>query len=108
MDIRFRETGKHKIMEVDGDVDLYNVGELKTSLNQLIDEDGTHSLILDLSGVTYLDSSAIGALVSGQKKINSREGKFALLNVKENIMKIFMESGMDKFFTIYEDEKLIQ
>jgi len=66
--IEYRDLGKHKIISIDGEVDLYNVGELKKSIFEMIDEEEVESLIIDMKDISYMDSSGIGALVAGKKK----------------------------------------
>jgi anti-anti-sigma factor len=103
MDIGFREVGEHKIIEVSGEVDLYNVSELKKALFSITD--GKHlSVIVDMSNVNYMDSSGIGALVAGQKKMKAHNGKFALMNIHDDVLNILKLATLDKFFKIYESE----
>ena len=107
MDIEFRDHGEHKIVEVSGEVDLYNVSELKKALFSVTDGSNP-SVIVDMRSVNYMDSSGIGALVAGQKKMKAHSGKFALMNIHEDVLNILKLATLDKFFTIYEtDEDLI-
>ena len=108
MDVNTRDLGKHKIVEFIGDIDLYNVGELKQVLFKLLDNEEVKSLVIDMKSINYMDSSGIGALVAGQKKIKTKGGKFALLNVKEEVFNILRLATLDQFFTIYENENQIQ
>ena len=106
MEISFRQLQSHKIMKVNGEVDLYNVSELKKALFDAID-DTVSSLIVDMKDIFYMDSSGIGALVAGQKKMKAKNGKFALLNIHEDVMNVLKLATLDKFFTIYNTEKEI-
>lgn len=107
MDIEFRDHGEHKIVEVSGEVDLYNVSELKKALFSVTDGSNP-SVIVDMRNVNYMDSSGIGALVAGQKKMKAHTGKFALMNIHEDVLNILKLATLDKFFTIYEtDDDLI-
>ena len=108
MNINMRDLGKHKILEIVGDVDLYNVGELKETVFNLLDTEDVQSLILDMKGINYMDSSGIGALVAGQKKIKSKGGKFALMSLKEEVLNILKLATLDQFFKIYADETEIE
>ena len=108
MDITVKDLGKHKVMEVVGDVDLYNVGELKQAIFRLLDGEDVKSMIIDMSSINYMDSSGIGALVAGQKKIKTRGGSFALLNMKEDVLNILKLATLDQFFKIYENEEQIE
>jgi anti-sigma B factor antagonist len=67
MEIEFKDIGEHKVIEVTGEVDLYNVSELKKALFSITDG-RVKSVIVDMKNVNYMDSSGIGALVAGQKK----------------------------------------
>ncbi len=104
MEIEFKDIGEHKIIEVSGEVDLYNVSELKKALFSITD--GTYpSVIVDMQYVNYMDSSGIGALVAGQKKMKAHNGKFGLLNIHDDVLNILKLATLDKFFKIYESEE---
>ncbi len=104
MEIEFKDLGEHKIVQVSGEVDLYNVSELKKALFSITD--GKHpSVIVDLKNVNYMDSSGIGALVAGQKKMKAHNGKFALINIHDDVLNILKLATLDRFFKIYESEE---
>jgi anti-anti-sigma factor len=107
MEIKFRELGSHKVIEVIGDVDLYNVSDLKQAIFNLVEKEMTNSLVIDMKDTNYLDSSGIGALVAGQKKMKIKGGKFALLNIKEDVLNVLKLATLDQFFTIYENDQSI-
>ncbi len=108
MEIKTRDLERHKVLIVMGDIDLYNVGQLKKAIFNMLDEEDIESLIVDMSGINYMDSSGVGALVAGQKKVKAQGGKFALLNIKEDVLNILKLATLDQFFTIYESEMDIQ
>ncbi len=104
MEIDFKDLGEHKIVLVSGEVDLYNVSDLKKALFSITD--GKHmSVIVDLKNVNYMDSSGIGALVAGQKKMKAHNGRFALMNIHDDVLNILKLATLDKFFKIYESEE---
>jgi anti-sigma B factor antagonist len=103
MEIEFRDIGEHKIIQVSGEVDLYNVSELKKALFSITDGKH-HSIIVDMKNVNYMDSSGIGALVAGQKKMRAHNGRFALMNIHEDVLNILKLATLDRFFKIYESE----
>jgi len=103
MDIEFKDFGEYKIIEVKGEVDLYNVSELKKALFSITDGSNPN-VVVDMQGINYMDSSGIGALVAGQKKMRAHNGKFALINIHEDVLNILKLATLDKFFKIYESE----
>ena len=103
MEIDFKDLGDHKIIQVSGEVDLYNVSELKKALFSVTD--GSHqSVVVDMKNVNYMDSSGIGALVAGQKKMKAHNGHFALVNIHDDVLNILKLATLDKFFKIYDTE----
>ena len=103
MEIELKDIGEHKVISVSGEVDLYNVSELKKALFSVTD--GTYSsVVVDLKDVNYMDSSGIGALVAGQKKMRAHNGRFALINIHDDVLNILKLATLDRFFSIYEDE----
>ncbi len=103
MDIEYRDLGDHKVINVSGEVDLYNVSELKKALFGITDGQN-QSVIVDMRNVNYMDSSGIGALVAGMKKMKAHSGKFALMNIHDDVLNILKLATLDKFFTIYDNE----
>jgi len=107
MEIEFKDIGEHKIVQVSGEVDLYNVSELKKALFSITDGK-SKSVVVDLKNVNYMDSSGIGALVAGQKKMKAHSGTFALINIHDDVLNILKLATLDKFFKIYEsDDELL-
>lgn len=107
MDIAFENVGNHQVVKVSGDVDLYNVGDLKRSVFQLIDDGDIESLIVDMKAVNYIDSSGVGALVAAHKKMKTQGGKFALMGLTEDVLNILRLATLDQFFKIYEGDSQI-
>jgi anti-anti-sigma factor len=103
MEIEVKDLGEHKVIAVSGEIDLYNVSDLKKVLFSVTD--GSYpSVVVDMKNVNYMDSSGIGALVAGQKKMKAHNGKFSLLNIHEDVLNILKLATLDKFFTIVENE----
>ena len=103
MEISFKDLGEHRVIEVSGEVDLYNVSELKKALFDITTGEYP-SIIVDMNDVNYMDSSGIGALVAGQKKMRANNGKFALMNINEDVLNVLKLATLDKFFKIYDSQ----
>ena len=103
MEVAIKDRGEHKIVSINGEVDLYNVSELKKTLFSITDG-ANNSVVVDMRNVNYMDSSGIGALVAGQKKMKAHNGKFALMNIHDDVLNILKLATLDKFFKIYESE----
>ena len=88
------------VIELGGEVDLYTAPEFKERLVQVI-EDGKKHLVVDLSKATFIDSTTLGVLVGGVKRLRTNDGQLSLVCSDRNITKIFEITGLDRVFTIY-------
>ncbi len=102
MDLRIESSTNDgtAVLALRGEVDVYTAPKLKSSLIDLVDE-GTYEIIVDLSEVDFIDSSGLGVLVGGLKRVKAREGSISLVCSQENILKIFRITGLNKVFPIY-------
>ncbi len=75
--------------------------ELKTTLADL-GEKGTTNLIIDLNNVTYLNSTALGVLISTHANFVKRAGKIVLCNVSKSLENIFVITKLTLVFAIAE------
>jgi anti-sigma B factor antagonist len=87
------------VLAVRGEIDLFTAPELKQVLAESI-EAGRIRIIVDLTDTTFLDSTALGVLIGAVKRLRSRDGALAIVNIDENIAKTFEITGLDQIFTI--------
>ena len=97
------------VISLAGEVYLYTAPEFKQQLLEVIGE-GAKTVIVDFSDTTFIDSTTLGVLVGGVKRLRSNDGKLSLVCSDRNITKIFEITGLDKVFPIYgtRDEALGQ
>ena len=81
-------------------LDAHNSKELKDYLLERL-ENGEKELILDLTEVRFVDSSGLGALLSGHKNAGLREGRFALTGVQSRVQSMFELTRLTRVFEIY-------
>ncbi|HEB12389.1 MAG TPA: anti-sigma factor antagonist [Actinobacteria bacterium] len=91
------------VLKLDGEVDVYTAPKLKSRLVDLVDQ-GKFKIVVDLEKVDFMDSSGLGVLVGGLKRVRSHEGAIALICTQENILKIFRITGLVKVFPIFDDQ----
>ena len=89
------------VIALSGEVDLYTAPEFKQQLLEVIDQ-GAKEVIVDLTSTTFIDSTTLGVLVGGVKRLRTNEGQLSLVCSDRNITKIFEITGLDRVFTIYE------
>ncbi len=91
------------VLGLSGEVDSYNAPRLREKMLALI-EAGTPDLIIDMSGVDYIDSTGLGTLVAGLKRATEQGGSIRLICPNEQIHKVFTITGLVKVFPIFDDE----
>jgi anti-sigma B factor antagonist len=92
--------GDVPIVAVNGEVDVYSAPALKEKITDLL-QDGANTLIVDLSGVAFLDSTGLGALVEARAATSEAGGSLPLVCSQERILKLFTITGLDGVFTIH-------
>lgn len=91
------------IIALEGEVDVYTAPQLKQQMISLL-ESGATEMIVDLTKVDYLDSTALGVLIGGLKRMRERDGNMVLICPSPRIRRVFEITGLDKIFDIYNTE----
>ncbi|MCE5198233.1 MAG: STAS domain-containing protein [Armatimonadota bacterium] len=103
MDVRTMETDL-PIIELEGEVDVYTAPQLKQQIIGIL-ESGAKELVVDLTKVDYLDSTALGVLIGGLKRMREVDGNMVLICPSPRIRRVFEITGLDKIFDIYNSEE---
>jgi len=88
------------IITVDGELDLYTAPRLKENLLSALEDDVTR-IVVDMTGVHFIDSSALGVLIGGVKRLKPKNGRLVLVSTDENVNWIFQITGLNAVFDIY-------
>jgi anti-sigma B factor antagonist len=89
------------VISLAGEVDLYTAPEFKQQLLDVVGEGGK-DVVVDFTNTTFIDSTTLGVLVGGVKRLRPSGGHLSLVCSDRNITKIFEITGLDKVFPIYE------
>jgi anti-sigma B factor antagonist len=101
LDLKVRKQGGHAVLEVAGEIDVYTAPKLREKLIELVNE-GSYQLVVDLEKVDFLDSTGLGVLVGGLKRVRNHEGSLKLVCTQDKILKIFRITGLTKVFPIHD------
>ena len=88
------------VIALSGEVDLYTAPEFKQRLLDVIGK-GAKDVVVDFSNTTFIDSTTLGVLVGGVKRLRANDGQLSLVCSDRNITKIFEITGLDRVFAIY-------
>jgi anti-sigma B factor antagonist len=103
MDLGFEvdQRGRYTVLSVRGEVDVYTAPRLRERLIELVSQ-GSHQVVVDLEGVDFLDSTGLGVLVGGLKRLRSHDGDMILVCTQPRILKVFEITGLTKVFSIHD------
>ena len=88
------------VIALSGEVDVYTAPEFKQQLLDVIAK-GAKTVVVDFSNTTFIDSTTLGVLVGGVKRLRANDGQLSLVCSDRNITKIFEITGLDRVFSIY-------
>lgn len=94
------EHGGWSVLDVKGEVDIYTAPKVRERLVELIDG-GARSVIVNLEGVSFMDSTGLGSLVAGLKRMREQDGRLELVCSRETVLKILQITGLDRVFAVH-------
>jgi anti-anti-sigma factor len=92
-----REANQTLIFKISGEMNLENHSNIKNKILESLTSD-FKKIYLDLSGVTYIDSSGLGLLISIEKYVKTNEKTMSLKAVPADIKRVLDLSGLENFF----------
>ena len=95
-----REVDGTTVVSVGGEIDVYTAPKLRDKITELVAA-GSHDLVVDLEAVEFLDSTGLGVLVGGLKKVRAHDGSLQLVCTQDRLLKIFRITGLAKVFAIH-------
>jgi anti-sigma B factor antagonist len=101
LDVTVRKLEGTAVVTVAGEIDVYTSPLLQERLVEVL-RDGISSIVLDLSAVTFLDSTGLGVLITGLKRCRSAEGDLSLVTAQPNVLKVLEITGLNDVFQIHD------
>ena len=105
MQISARRSDKTTIFDLSGDIDFANSSEVRQSLLREIRESRVLRVVVNLSGVHYIDSSGVASLVEGLKASRDLGSRFILFGLSTVAREVLQLSRLLKVFEIYDSEE---
>ena len=96
-----RDVDGKTIVAVGGEVDVFTAAKLRDKITELVAA-GVYDIVIDLLEVEFLDSTGLGVLVGGLKKVRAHEGSLQLICNQDRLLKIFRITALAEVFVIHE------
>ena len=101
LSLQTREVDSRTIVSVGGEIDVYTAPKLRDKITELV-ANGIYDIIVDMEAVEFLDSTGLGVLVGGLKKVRAHDGSLELICTQDRLLKIFRITGLAKVFVIHD------
>jgi anti-sigma B factor antagonist len=94
-------SGTH-VMNVSGEIHVTTAPRFSQCLQEAID-DANSAIVLDLSGVEFIDSTGLSVLLNGLRRVNQLHGALAIVCTNPTVLRLFQITSLDETFDIFAD-----
>ena len=101
-DLETETSGSSALVRMRGDLDLQVVDRVTEALNQ-VESEKPELLVIDLSRLSFMDSSGMGAVAAAQIRAREAGREFAIVRPPAGVRQAFDRTGLDKVITIADD-----
>jgi len=88
-----------RVVSVSGELDMYTAPSFKEQIHEALNNGHTR-IVVDLSACEFLDSTALGILLTANKHLSEQNGRLVLVAADRDVVKVFQITGLDRVFTI--------
>jgi stage II sporulation protein AA (anti-sigma F factor antagonist) len=103
MYLEYENRDNKLIVYMVGELDHHSAEDVRNKIDDRLDRDNITKLIMDFSGVTFMDSSGIGVVIGRYKKLSFKKGCICITSVRDSVKRIFELSGMFKIIKLYDN-----
>lgn len=100
LQVSTREESGRTVVAATGEVDVYTAPTLDEELTRATDA-GVTSLVVDLSGVDFLDSTGLSVLVKALERVREHDGRLDVVVTAERVAKVFRITGLDEMLSLH-------
>ncbi len=102
MNLNFETKGDNLVVHMMGELDHHSAEEVRNKVDDRLERDGFNKLVMDFSGVTFMDSSGIGVVIGRYRKLSLKKGRVYICKVTGSVKRVFELSGMFKIIPLYD------
>lgn len=99
IEIEVSDQDQFKVLRPEGDLDVYTVGSLRDALGSIVEQESP-KVVVDLDSVPFMDSSGLGALMGGVRRLREAGGDLAISCTREQHLKLFTITGFGEGVSI--------
>ena len=93
------------IIRADGELDLASADELRRKADEALETGWVRHILLNLRGVTFIDSSGLGVILGRYKRVTAAGGRMAAAHLQPSVERVFEISGLLKLISVHASER---
>jgi anti-sigma B factor antagonist len=101
LNLTTRTSAGATVLAAAGEIDIHTAPDLRARLGEL-EQSGARTIVVDLSGVDFLDSSALGTLVGANKELQANGGALRLVCTKPSILRVFEITRLSEVIPVFD------
>lgn len=98
----FKDTEDYYLIKISGDLDMISSNKIKNQILEKISSKLCKDLIIDLTDLSYIDSSGLGILIGLHKQCKLNGRKLKIFGLNKQLRELFILTSLDRILNIYE------
>ena len=99
--VEARNAGRWTVLDVEGEVDVFTAPKLREKIIALLDGGSDH-LVVNLEKVLFMDSTGLGVLVGGLKRVKEKNGELAIAGAQGTVLRVLSVTGLNTVFPMHD------
>lgn len=92
------------VVRLEGELDVCGANEFRAVVDEALAATGAKHILLNMQGVSFIDSSGLGAILGRYRQIAQLGGKILVVHLEPRVQRLFELAGLLKILTIYQSE----
>jgi anti-anti-sigma factor len=105
LNIQVRPEGKSAVISIKGKVNFEVTPQLREAIKETVASQQPNILVINLEGVSFIDSSGLGLLVAARNSVDKNNGNLHLCCIPAQVKKVFDQTNLTNYFSIFANEQ---
>ncbi len=103
--VRYEVQGDTTVVRVSGEIDHHSAVSVRAGIDRYLMEERPKKVLLELSGVDFMDSSGLGLMMGRLALVKQYGGSLSVLDPSPAVLKIMKLAGMERMVTVFRTKK---
>ncbi|MGE5654088.1 MAG: anti-sigma F factor antagonist [Bacillota bacterium] len=104
MEVNTERVGQSLLVRINGELDHHTADQVRNIIDYELDKEIAKNVVLNLKGLTFMDSSGLGVIMGRYRRVTQNGGKLVACQINPQIRRVFDLSGLPRILTVYKNE----